>query len=118
MTCKACTHDFIPSEDVPFQVSVVKKPATKLIPPVPLPLPKEDAEFADLLTDIDSVDSDRSADADLAVVGRALGADGSTTTVNSFKRLRILLVFNVATCTSEERVIAANVDNMFQLVFR
>lgn len=90
---------------------------TKLIPPVPVEISEDDAELSSILSEVDNEAKPEEATSSSKVVGRALGADGGVSSVNSFKRMRILLVFNQDTCTSEERVIAANVDNMLTLVF-
>jgi hypothetical protein len=78
---------------------------------VPVEVSEEEAELSSIVSEIDDAVGADAEDEPLLspaggkVAGRALGADGGSSSVNSFRRMRILLVFNQATCTSAERVI-------------
>ncbi len=116
VSCNKCVHVVEPAG--PRKVKITKRPNEVLLPSPPIEITPEDAELAALEKEINAVVGDED-EVKVAATGatRSLGSNGASSAVNGFKRLRILLVFNVATCTTAERNKAANVDNMLTLVF-
>ena len=112
VTCNKCTH--VIEAAGPRRVKITKRANEQRLPTPPIEASREERELADLAAAIDGVAGEPQTVSDSQ---RALGSSGGSALVNGFKRLRILLVFNVPTCTVAERNKAANVDNMLTLVF-
>jgi hypothetical protein len=115
VVCNKCVHVIEPVG--PRKIKITKCANDPRPPTPPIEVSRTEADLDALGQEIDAVVG--GGDAEVAVSGavRALGASGTTSLVNGFKRLRILLVFNVPVCTTNERNSAANVDNMLTLVF-
>ncbi len=110
ITCSKCTHVVEPIGD--RRIRITKRPNELRLPTPPIEMTDDERELAKLDVEIDSVPEKQVAEG----IKRSLGSNGQSV-AGIFKRLRILLVFNTASCTAAERNKAANVDNMLTLVF-